>query len=229
MKAGLFICDHVSLKYQAQFDDYPTMFADLFPDFEWVLYDVCNNHFPESLEECDLYIATGSKHSVYDDLPWVSKLKKVIVQLYQQQKYFIGVCFGHQLIGEALGGKVRKSSNGWCVGVHQFEIITHKNWMIPSAKTVNLLMMCQDQIVELPKDATVLAKSEWCPVAMLTVGETILGIQAHPEFSKAYNQVLMEDRVERMGQDVVSKGIESLKNEIQQDIIQRWILSYISK
>jgi len=229
MKAGLFICHHVQPKYQVMFGDFPAMFARLFPGFDWVLYDVCNNHFPENLEECDLYIATGSIHSVYDDLPWIARLKSIIVQLYKQQKYFIGICFGHQLIGEALGGKVRKSSNGWCVGVHKFEITTSQKWMKPPAQTINLLMMCQDQIVELPKDARVLAKSELCPVAILTVGENILGIQAHPEFSKAYNQVLMEDRIERIGEDVVGKGIKSLDKGVHQEIISDWIRSFLNK
>ena len=121
MKAGLFVCDHVQLKYQNLFGDYPDMFAQLLPEFEFQFYDVYNGQFPESLDECDLYMATGSSHSVYENLDWIIKLKKVIRDIYDQNKIFIGFCFGHQLIGEALGGKVAKSPNGWCVGVHEFE------------------------------------------------------------------------------------------------------------
>ncbi len=227
MKAGLFICDHVAPQYQNQFGDYPSMFAKLFPDFDWVLYEVCNNQFPKNLNECDLYMATGSKHAVYDDFEWIKQLKHIIVELYQQQKPFVGVCFGHQLIGEALGGKVQKSSKGWCVGVHDFQITATKDWMKPASPKINLLMMCQDQIVELPPNATVLAKSALCPIAMLTVGNCMLGIQAHPEFSKAYNRQLMEDRIELMGEAVVHKGIESLDKVVHAEVIQAWVERFV--
>ena len=122
MQVGLFICDHVKPQYRDQFGDYPDMFMRLFPGFDFKLYDVCSGQFPERLDECDLYMATGSSHSVYEDIDWIHQLKEVIREIYKQQKYFIGFCFGHQLMGEALGGKVEKSEKGWCVGVHEFKI-----------------------------------------------------------------------------------------------------------
>ncbi|MFT5169340.1 MAG: GMP synthase-like glutamine amidotransferase [Saprospiraceae bacterium] len=229
MKAGLFVCDHVQLEYQPQFGDYPDMFARLFPEFEFILYDVYNGHFPESIEECDLYMTTGSSHSVYEDLHWINQLKQVIRDIHDQDKYFIGFCFGHQLIGEALGGKVKKSPNGWCIGVHEFEMVEQKEWMKPPQSQFNLLMMCQDQIIQLPENALVLAGNKKCPIGMIQMGQKILGIQAHPEYSKAYDQTLMENRINRMGQEVVKQGIESLENPVHQNLIHDWVINFISK
>ena len=228
MKAGLFVCDHVKQEYKDEFGDYPDMIASLFPEMEWMLYDVCNGHFPENFDECDVYMATGSSHSVYEELDWIVQLKKVIVQLYEQQKCFVGFCFGHQLIGEALGGKVGKSPNGWCVGIHNFDVVDSREWMIPTMEDFNVLMMCQDQILELPKDTTVIASNRLCPTAMISIGNHFLGIQGHPEFSKAYNQVLMEARVDRMGQELVNIGIESLESGVNQQVIRDWVLKFIS-
>lgn len=229
MKAGLFVCDHMAPKDQAQFGDYSDMFAHLFPEFDWVFYDVYNGHFPDNLHECDVYMATGSSHSVYEDIDWILQLKKVIAELYLHQKIFIGLCFGHQLIGEALGGKVEQSENGWCVGVHKFEIVETESWMKPEANQVNLLMMCQDQIVDLPANSKVLGSAKKCPNGIIQVGQTFLGIQGHPEYSTAYDQLLMENRVGRIGKEIVDAGIKSFEQPIHVSVIQEWMVNFINK
>ncbi len=61
------------------------------------------------------------------------------------------------MIGAALGGVVKKAETGWCIGVHEFEILKHEPRMIPWLQNANLLIMCQDQVVELPPDTTILA------------------------------------------------------------------------
>lgn len=227
MKAGLLICDHIDPPYQAQFGHYPDKFTRLFPEFEFVHYEVTQGEFPENLDECDVYIATGSRYSVYEDKDWIKQLLELVREIYRQDKYFLGFCFGHQLIGQALGGKVEKSPNGWCIGAHTFDIKTQADWMIPFQSNFNVLMLCQDQIAVLPKNTTVLAGDAKCPVGMIQVGEKILGIQGHPEFSKAYDQLMMERRVDRMGQELVTESIKSLEKEIHTELMHNWFLRFI--
>lgn len=227
MKAGLFICDHVNESLRETFGDYPDMFARLFPELEWTCYDVVNGEFPKDLNECDVYFATGSRKSVYDSDDWIGTLKATIRKLAVMDKYFVGICFGHQALGEAMGGKVQKSPNDWCVGVHSFDVIEQVSWMQPFRQSVNLLMMCQDQVLELPEGAKVLASSEKCPVGIFQVGDKMLGIQAHPEYTKAYDRYLMESRVDRMGKEIVGAGIASLELEVHRDLIRSWVLSFI--
>ena len=227
MKAGLFECDHIDVEYQDKFGDYSAMFAQLFPELEWTFYDVCNGEFPKDLNECEVYFTTGSRKSVYDKEDWIDQLKATIRKISESDKYFVGCCFGHQLLGEAMGGKVSKSPNGWCVGVHEFEIKKAAKWMQPFQNNINLLMMCQDQVLELPEGAKVLAGNQTCPAGVFQVGGKMLGIQAHPEYSKAYNQLLMEMRIDRMGKTVVNDGIARLEKEVHQNIIRSWILNFI--
>lgn len=227
MKAGLLICDHVNPEYQSKFGDYPEMFANFLPDLDWTLYDVCNGELPENLEECDLYMATGSRHSVYDDLDWIIQLKKIIQIIYQENKCFVGFCFGHQLIGEALGGKVEKSPNGWCVGVHKFEVVNQKSWMDPWQEQFNLALMCQDQIVELPEGCIKLAGNDMCPNGLIQLGNKFLGIQAHPEFTIEYDKILIEARKNRIGDEGVKEGIESLKMPLDQSLMREWVMQFI--
>lgn len=227
MKAGLLICDHVDSAYQAEFGDYPAKFANLFPEFEFVHYDVSQGVFPENLDECEVYLATGSRFSVYDEIDWIKQLLELVREIYRQDKYFMGFCFGHQLIGHALGGTVAKSPNGWCVGAHTFEIKQTASWMHPSPPSFNILMLCQDQIAVLPENTTVLAGDEKCPVGMIQVGEKFLGIQGHPEFSKAYDQLMIERRVDRMGEKVVAEGIASLEKEVHTQLMHDWFLQFL--
>ena len=87
--------------------------------------------------------------------------------------------------------------------------------------------MCRDQVLELPKGAKVLAGNEKCPVGMMQIGERLLGIQGHPEFSKAYDQFLMKLRIDRMGKMIVNQGLRSLEKEVHRESIRSWILNFI--
>ena len=227
MKIGLLICDHVKEEFKHIAGDYPVMFGNLLPNLKFDVYFVCDNHFPSHAEDCDAYIVSGSSYSVYDDVDWIIRLKEFVREIQRVNRTYVGVCFGHQLLGEALGGKVEKATVGWCVGAHSFTIVQQRDWMQPSLDTITLLMSCQDQIVKLPSDTAVLATSEKCPFGMIQVGGNMMGIQAHPEFTKAYSLALMESRVEKIGHDVVKEGIDSLKMILSQAEVSNWIENFI--
>ena len=228
MKVGLLMCDHVSPEYRERFGDYSDKFERLFPELDFAIYDVVNNEFPDRVDECEVYMATGSRFSVYNKLKWIERLKLFIKQIHDRDSYYVGLCFGHQLIGESLGGKVEKAPGGWCVGVHEFELKEDEEWIKPTQEKFNLLMMCQDQILELPEEAKTLAGSPNCPNGMIRIRDKILGVQAHPEFSKEYNQLLMETRMNKMGDDVATEGIATLAKDIHNDLIRTWILEFLS-
>jgi len=100
--------------------------------------------------------------------------------------------------------------------------------MQPAADSLKVLMMCQDQITVLPENAIQIASSAICPNAMIQVGAHMIGIQGHPEFTAAYDRALMEDRVDIMGADVVSAGINSLVQGADRDLMRQWIGSFLS-
>ena len=229
MKIGLLECDHVAESNLEIAGDYRDMFAALLPDLEWGYYDVCQGHFPERADACAAYLCTGSKHSVYDREPWILQLKSFVREIYAGGQAFIGVCFGHQMLGEALGGKVEKAASGWNVGVHQFDILQAEAWMTPFQTPLRLLMMCQDQVVQLPENSTLLAATATCPVGMFRVGSAMLGIQAHPEFSKAYTQRLMELRREKIGPVKVAKALEGLGQDVNSTVFAQWITAFLQQ
>lgn len=225
MKLGLLACDHI----QKDFPDYPKLFNDLLPQYSFEIFNVCDGVFPNSAADYDAWIITGSKFSVYDEIDWIIKLKDFVRAIFIADKHCIGVCFGHQMLGEAMGGVVKKSDNGWCVGVHEFNIIGTEDWMKPNQSKVNLLMSCQDQIQILPKNSKVLAQSPMCPVGIIKIGDKMLGIQGHPEFSADYVMSLMSDRSNRIGEQTVRAGMESLMIPTQNSVLAEWISNFINQ
>ncbi|PWJ59401.1 GMP synthase-like glutamine amidotransferase [Dyadobacter jejuensis] len=231
MRIGLLECDHVREDFRDISGDYSTMFPELFlkvaPDWEFVFYDVVNDQFPHQPNECDAYICTGSSYSVYEEQGWIYRLKIFALAVMAQGRKFVGVCFGHQLLGEVLGGVVEKSEVGWCVGVHAFDLLAPQPWMEQATKQFNLLMMCQDQILQLPPGAHLLAASEQCPHAMFQYKDHGLGIQGHPEFTKPYTQALLADRVARIGAQRVEDGQKSLELNTDELLFALWVKNFM--
>lgn len=227
MQIGLLQCDHVADHLQSIAGDYPEMFRSLLPEIDLQVYDVTQNRFPAAVDECEAYLTTGSKYSVYDDLPWIHRLKALVQEIHVQKKYYVGVCFGHQLLAEALGGQVLKGDQGWCVGIHPFTIVVQEPWMVPFQNPVYLLMSCQDQVQIMPENACLLAKSPDCPVGMFSVGDHMLAIQGHPEFPPEYARALMIKRVAKIGQEKTQKGLASLEQLPDAMVVAQWMMHFL--
>ena len=227
MKTGLLVCDHLLPKYHEIHTGYPAMFRLLLPELDFVDYFVCDGQFPGSLDECDAWLMTGSSKSVYDDIDWIHRSITLVKDLHEQKKKFVGICFGHQMMAKALGGKVRKSQKGWCVGGHTFEVDKECSWMKPQADRVRVLMSCQDQVEVLPPDTEVLAHNGMCPNGIISIGNHMIGIQGHPEFSKTYSEALMHDRIVRIGVETVKEGLEGLDQPLDAGMLASWITNFI--
>ncbi|MEM9921842.1 MAG: amidotransferase [Bacteroidota bacterium] len=229
MTLGLLICDRVAPEFLDTHGDYPAMFESLFESLDCRTYFVCDGHFPESPQVCDAWLISGSRRSVYEEVEWIQRLKSFVQLIHQSGKKCIGVCFGHQMLAEALGGKVEKAAVGWCIGVHAFELHSSTAWLKAAHSPIRLLMMCQDQVIQLPPDSRVLASAADCPVGMFLVSERMLGLQAHPEFSKAYTRALMESRMERIGAQRLRAGIDSLQQDVDRSVIKSWLLHFLAE
>jgi len=231
MKIGLLECDHVLERFHHVTGDYREMFAALFkqtaPDLTLRPFDVCNGEFPPSLAACDAYLTTGSHFSAYDDIDWILSLKNFVRGAHEANKPFVGICFGHQLIAEVLGGKVELAETGWGVGVRNIEVIKTEAWMQPAQSNLRLQYMHRDQVKRLPENSAVIGRSDHCPVAMFRVGNSMLGIQAHPEFPKAYSEALLIDRVARIGEGRVATAQASLREETDESVLARWIIEFL--
>ncbi len=230
MKLGILQCDSVRNEFQLEFGNYPEMFVHLFQEIDPTvcvhIYNVELGEYPATPDECEAYITTGSKASVYEDLPWLIEFKAFLRVLYAEKIKLVGICFGHQLIAEVFGGKVKKSDKGWGVGVSVNQVIEHKTWMQPQRDTLHIIVSHQDQVTRLPDQAQLLAISDFCPNYMYQLGGSILALQGHPEFSKLYSEKLMHFREKQIGGETYQAGLNTLKLNTHERVLAQWLLNF---
>jgi len=237
MKLGILVCDHVRPHLQTRFRDYVDMFATPLqrhmPNTELVIYPLCDGHFPDRIGDCDAYISTGSRQSVYADIDWIQRFAALVRELATTNLPFVGICFGHQMLAHALGGTVEKASVGWGVGISTARLQQVQPWMqngdTPPPPDYRLLISHQDQVCALPSNTITLAGNEFCPYSMIQVGSTLLGIQGHPEFTKEYSRELMQLRKQKLGQEIFENGLQSLQLTLDTDQVFAWISRFLQK
>ncbi len=186
MKLGILKTDAVRPEWVPEFGEYPDMFAALLgeqdPEMEFSVYDVEEGEYPSDIDEVDAYLITGSKSSVYEDKAWIATLMDFVRELDKRGKKIVGICFGHQIIAHALGGKTEKSHKGWGVGRHTHRFTESPDWHDGGDADFDILVSHQDQVVENADGAKVLASSDFCENAVVQIGDHILTFQGHPEF-----------------------------------------------
>ena len=223
LTVGILQADEVEAERRAEFGRYPAMFERLLggvdPALRFETFNAREGDLPRQPDACDAYMVTGSRHSAFDDAPWIGRLAAFLRDLRRAKVRAAGVCFGHQLIAHALGGVVRRAAAGWGVGVHGWR------WCA-SGEEFRLLAFHQDQVCALPPGARRLAGSAFCPNAAFVVDDRMLGLQGHPEFSKRYAERLLRSRRERIG-DAFAPAIRSLARRTDERVVAQWIVDFL--
>ena len=166
--------------------------------------------YPASFDAYDAVLLTGSRSDSFSDEAWVVKLRACVSALLAQGQKLVGVCFGHQLIAHCLGARVERAPQGWGLGRTVYDWHGPEGVANPQGKLA-LLASHQDQVLELPKGATLLASNAHCPVAAYSISEQVLCVQPHPEFDARYAAFLLGKRRAMFGEAVYQDRVESLQ------------------
>ena len=185
------------------------------------------HELPASVDACDGWIVTGSAAGVYEDHDWLEPTRAFLRAAVAARRRVLGVCFGHQLLAQALGGHVEKSAKGWGIGHHSYDVLGAEPWMDPPLPRLSLLACHQDQVVTAPPGARVLASSAFCEHAMLALDDHVLTVQAHPEFSADYAAALYGSRRERFGDALTDDALASLERPTDAGTFARWALAFL--
>ena len=208
-----------------QHGDYDDMCKALFgraPE-EADTFAVLDGEFPESLEGYDLVVVTGSKHGVYEPHGWIAPAEQLVRDAFEKGIKLVGICFGHQLIAQALGGTVEKGDVGFIVGAVDYEIELSKG----QPTQLRLFAWHQDQVVKIPDGAEVIAVSDQCRYAGLKYDDRAITFQPHPEFTKAYMKDLIEARRGAVVSDVLAdRARESLATPVDVNPIQKMLFDF---
>lgn len=197
--------------------------------FTYESYIVSKDEFPATVDECDAYLITGSVSGAYEDEPWISTLIQFIRDCHAANKKLVGICFGHQVLAHALGGKAEKSDKGWGLGLKTFDITDNKPWMNGSQGQCSLYYSHQDQVVQLPPNAERLGGNEFCENAFFAIGDQVMGIQGHPEFTTNIMQEILSNPKETVPQEVNETAVSSVENgRPDNQLVAHWIVNFLT-
>lgn len=153
----------------------------------WDVFRVARGDFPadDQIGDYDGFVITGSCNDAHGNDLWICKLLILLNKLDAMKKKVLGICFGHQILGRALGGKIGRARGGWDIGITQVQLYPSKIFTSLNMPTSLSIIEChRDEVWALPPEAEVLAWSERTGVEMFRCGDHIMGIQGHPEYTK---------------------------------------------
>lgn len=187
MLIGILQTGHVPPALEPAFDDYPQMFMQLLDGhgFTFRTWAVVDMDFPADIHAADGWLLTGSRHGAYDDLPFIAPLEAFIRDAHAAHVPMVGICFGHQIIAQALGGRVEKFGDGWAVGPQDYDF---------DGERITLQAWHQDQVTAPPPGARIIAHNDFCANAGMAIGDHILTVQAHPEYGDDFIEGLIDTR-----------------------------------
>lgn len=224
MRLGILSTGEATAYTLARHGSYVELFQELLaePGVHWDIFDSQRGERPQRVKDYHGLVITGSAATAHETLSWILSLNALIREIVDQGVKLLGVCFGHQVVANALGGRSEINPAGWEIGLHQVTTTQaiSKNWYVRDAEPCpGILESHRDHVAELPAGAELLAYSEQTPVQMFAVGDRVLCMQGHPEF----NNDIVRDLVESRGKEGVispataAKALGSLRRQPSRD------------
>jgi GMP synthase (glutamine-hydrolysing) len=146
-------------------------------------------------------IVTGSASSVTERAPWMLRIEAYLARAVELEHPLLGICFGHQLLGQALGGLVEPNPRGREMGTVELAIIADDPLLDRSIEPALAHATHVDSVTVLPKGAQILAATELDPHAALRFGARAWGVQFHPEFDARVMAEYISTRSELLTQE----------------------------
>lgn len=197
MKVKILLCDTFPGLLPEFIPSYVSMFTHLFDDtesgMEYEIYRTMDGELPTPTPCDGFYLITGCNQSAYDDTPWIKQLLRWVVEADKAKVTLVGVCFGHQVVAQALGGRVERAPQGWGFGVRESRVVDDAALSYFADGRMRLLYNHHDQVVRLPQEATLVATSEFCHIESFRIADHILTFQGHPEYVPEYETHLLKN------------------------------------
>jgi GMP synthase (glutamine-hydrolysing) len=148
----------------------------------WASHDVRSPAPLPGPRDADAFVITGSSSSVTERAPWMLRAEELVRGIVDARVPLLGLCFGHQMIAQALGGEVRRNPRGREIGTVRVERLADDPIFAGLPRSFDANATHVDSVTKLPPLAEVLATTALDPVAAFRVGASVKAVQFHPEF-----------------------------------------------
>ena len=234
MKLTIMHCGQVPEPLRDSFAPYPEMYRKMFESagagFDYATVRTFANEAPPDPERLDAVLITGSSAGVYEQHDWLPPLRDFIRRAYAAGTPMIGICFGHQVIADALGGDVQKSERGWGLGRQRYRVAARGTFLASASPELNIACSHQDQLIVPPADADVVLSSGFTPNAGLAYRNgRVVTLQPHPEFEDDYALALAHLRRGSAPDAVVDAAIASFATPSDSVAMAGWLAGFLNR
>ncbi|MGS4944166.1 type 1 glutamine amidotransferase [Meridianimarinicoccus sp. RP-17] len=225
MHIGILECGPVLPDLAARHGTYGDIFARLLdaPGRRFTGWAVHEMAFPEGPDAADGWLLSGSRYGAYDPMPFIQPLEDFIRAARDARIPMVGICFGHQIMAQALGGRVEKSAKGWGFG--------RQTYAIDGLGEVALSAIHQDQVTRAPDGAELIGRNDFCPIAALRYGDWGLSVQPHPEFDPALMGEFLDlrDRDGEFDEDLIAQARSVLDKPHDCTPVAAWLGDFLEE
>jgi GMP synthase-like glutamine amidotransferase len=197
------------------------------PDWEYRAWAARDGELPPDPLAADAWVLTGSVASVTQPEPWMELTAQAVRQRHAAGRALVGLCFGHQLIAQALGGRVARSAGGFRLGVADTALAVAEPWMDPPRDHLSLFAAHEDQVLQAPPGARILGGDAFCPVGAYAVAKHVLCTQYHPELSRPFMRDLLATFGQRFGPELVSRAAVQIEQDVDAEVFMQWVVRFI--
>ena len=203
------------------------------PDWRYEVWQAHEHQLPPHPEDYQGWVLTGSVASVNDEAPWMRAQADLVRHLHRRTVPLVGLCFGHQMVAHALGGRVGPSPGGWRIGSapthYHAEACAALPWMLPAQATITLFAAHREQVLQPPAEATVLGGDDFAPAAALRVGRHVFTTQYHPELSRAFMRALLDEYGAQWPAPLVAQARLQAEQPVDAALFMRWAARFLQQ